>query len=401
MSYKSPNIIASEDLGEFDVWRLPDVGDATKVLPSAEKEQKDRVARSDEIIEEVDLEESLELSPITAEELQAITEAAEKEGFIQGEKAGFEQGQKEGHEQGYQAGLEKAEQESRPVFEQQVAQLLQVAEALIDPISHQQQQLETTLLDYVTSLTRQLVERELLQDSSHILGVVKQAITALPVGSSHTTVCLNPDDLAVIETFSEENNKDWKFRGDPQILPGGCRIQTDESLVDFTIESKLQAMFGQFLDRQLTSSSDESEDLWSSQPQAQSPETESITASQVVDGEEELGSAANVENTPSSADGGLEAEHRSVDTDTESKDNSAIGVLPDQTVGGDTPTVSMSADDQPSDSAASNQAGDKVLSENAEAASVSPATDLESLQSTQQNLTEDKGAKNSDGDVSA
>tara|TARA_B100000446_G_scaffold46105_3_gene42176 strand:- start:16033 stop:17178 length:1146 start_codon:yes stop_codon:yes gene_type:complete len=291
MSYKSPNIIASEDLGEFDVWQLPDMGDAEKVLPSAEKEQKDRVARSDEIIEEVDLDESLELSPITAEELQAITEAAEKEGFTQGEKAGFEQGQKEGLEQGYQAGLEKAEQESRPVFEQQVSQLLQVAEALIDPISHQQQQLETTVLNYVTSLTRQLVERELLQDSSHILSVVKQAIAVLPVGARHTTVCLNPDDLALVETFSEEHGKDWAFRGDSQILPGGCRIQTDESLVDFTIESKLQAMFSQFLDRQLTSSSEEADDLLSSE--SQSDHFQSATA---VEG---IGSAETIENSES------------------------------------------------------------------------------------------------------
>ncbi len=337
MSYKSPNIIASEDLGEFDRWPLPEMGDAEKVLPSAEKEQKDRVARSEEIIEEVDLDESLELSPITAEELQAITEAAEREGFTQGEKAGFEQGQKEGHEQGYQAGLDKAEQENQPILERQVSQLLQVAEALIDPISEQQQQLETTVLNYVTSLTKQLVERELLQDSSHILSVVKQAIAALPVGASHTVVCLNPDDLALVETFSAENNKDWKFRGDPQILPGGCRVLTDESLVDFTVESKLQAMFGQFLDRQLTSSSGDVEEVWGGEAptcDADTDSSESLQSSERAVGDPECDPSAEL---------GHETESLAAELDT--PDNSLTDI-PQETSLKDTPSdVPISAGD--------------------------------------------------------
>ncbi len=258
MSYKSQNLIASEDLEEVLTWQLPSMDGSGKVLSSAEKEARDGAARANEVIEDVEDVGSLVMSPITAEELQAITEAAEKEGFEKGEKDGFEQGQKKGHDEGYQRGREKAEREASELLEKQTSQLLEVAEALVNPIAEQQENIQNILLQYVTGLTRQVVERELIQDSAHILSVVKQAMKALPIGAEKITIFLNPDDLALVEAYSEENDKEWRFRGDGALLPGGCRIETAESLVDFTVESKLEAMFDQFLDRQLMDSTAES-----------------------------------------------------------------------------------------------------------------------------------------------
>lgn len=254
MSYKSQNLIASEDLDEVLTWQLPNMDGSGKVLSSAEKEARDVAARANEVIEDVEDVGDMAMSPITAEQLQAITEAAEKEGFEKGEKEGFEQGQKSGHEAGYREGTEKAEREASALLEKQTSQLLQVAEALVNPIAEQQENIQNILLQYVTGLTRQVVERELIQDSAHILSVVKQAMMALPVGAEKITVFLNPDDLALVEAYSEENDKGWRFRGDSELLPGGCRIETRESLVDFSVESKLEAMFSQFLDRQLMDS---------------------------------------------------------------------------------------------------------------------------------------------------
>ncbi len=254
MSKKLPNVIAAEHLENVSTWQLPSMDGSGNVVPSAEKELRDRAHRVDEVIEDVEDDESIDISPITAEELQEITEAAEREGFELGKKEGFDSGQKEGHAAGYQAGMEQAQAEVRETLEKQVSQLLQIAETLIEPIDKQQLQLQNTLLQFVTSLTEQVIERELIQDSSHILSCVKQAIAALPIGAEGIRVVLNPDDLALVESYSEEFDKGWKFQGDNQLLPGGCRIETRESLVDFSVESKIKAMFSQFLDQQLTDS---------------------------------------------------------------------------------------------------------------------------------------------------
>ncbi|MGH1371906.1 MAG: FliH/SctL family protein [Cellvibrionaceae bacterium] len=255
MSKKLPNVIAAEHLQDVLPWQLPSMDGSDNVVPSAEKELRDRAHRADEVIEDVADEESLEFSPITAEELQEITNAAEREGFELGQQRGLEAGHKEGHEAGYNAGMEQAQSEAKEILERQVSQLLQIAESLVLPIEQQQSQLQQTLLQFVTSLTEQVIERELIQDSAHILSCVKQAMTALPVGAQDIRVFLNPDDLALVESYSEEFDKGWKFQGDSQLLPGGCRIQTRDSLVDFSAESKMKAMFAQFLDHQLTDAS--------------------------------------------------------------------------------------------------------------------------------------------------
>lgn len=290
MIAKLPNLIASEDLQSCDAWSLPEVGKGVKTLSAeskkrqleAEKQARIELARAKasqtpeaaahaegEVIEDVD-DDSLSYSPLTADQLQEMADAAEKEGFDLGYGEGVVKGIAEGKKQGYEEGMAQAQAEVRETLTTQVSQLLQVAEALVEPIQGQEDQLQKLMLRYVTALTEQVVERELLQDSSHILSVVQRAMQALPVGAEKIKVILNPDDLALVETYAQEQEKPWLFRGDSQLQPGGCRIESAESLIDFSVESRMKAMFSQFLDKQLVGSEDE----WD---QAEQDETEHET----------------------------------------------------------------------------------------------------------------------------
>lgn len=270
MSAKLPNLISSEDLQNCNTWSLPEVGNGAKIL-SAETKKRQRLESEKqaqqlpentphsenvetdshgEVIEDVD-DDQLSYSPLTADQLQEMADAAEKEGFDLGYGEGVVKGIAEGKKQGYEEGLAQAQEEVREQLTAQVSQLLQVAEALVEPIHSQEEQLQQLLLRYVTTLTEQVIERELLQDSSHILSVVQRAILALPVGADKIKIVLNPDDLALVESYAEEHGESWFFKGDSQLLPGGCRIESAESLVDFSVESRMKAMFSQFLDKQL------------------------------------------------------------------------------------------------------------------------------------------------------
>ena len=108
-----------------------------------------------------------------------------------------------------------------------------------------------------------MVQREVQTDSSQILALVRNAIAALPVGSKNIRVCLNPDDLAAIETYAAEQQLEWKFFADEELLPGGCRIETPESRVNFSVSSRLQTLLEQFLTRQLAATD---EDLAGDEP---------------------------------------------------------------------------------------------------------------------------------------
>lgn len=254
-----PNRIPAEAVDQATTWILPPVSDNGRVLSSAEKEARERrerlLRREQEKIETVEMpvQEQVPQVGMTAEEMQAIFDAAEKDGFEQGHKEGFAKGTTEGYEAGRQQGLK--EMRAQLVTEQQRFQAL--ASALLDPIHAQDDDLEQMLLDIICTLTQSVVQREVQTDSSQILALVRNAIAALPVGSKNIRVCLNPDDLAAIETYAAEQQLDWKFFADEELLPGGCRIETPESRVNFSVSSRLQTVLEQFLTRQLAATDED------------------------------------------------------------------------------------------------------------------------------------------------
>jgi len=256
-----PNRIPAEAVDQATAWILPPVSDNGRVLSSAEKEARERrerlLRREQEKIETVEIavEEQAPQIGMTAEEMQAIFDAAEKDGFEQGHKEGFAKGSAEGYEAGRQQGLK--EMRAQLVAEQQRFQAL--TNALFNPLTAQDDDIEHMLLDVICTLTQSVVQREVQTDSSQILELVRNAISALPVGSKNIRVCLNPDDLVAIETYATEQQLDWKFFGDTELLPGGCRIETPESRVDFSVSSRLQTVLEQFLTKQLAAGDDSDE----------------------------------------------------------------------------------------------------------------------------------------------
>jgi len=257
------NRIPAEDVENAATWVIPPVTDNGRVLSSAEKEARERrerlLRREKETIETVEIPEP-EQPPqlgMTAEEMQAIFDEAEKAGFEQGQKEGFNKGNADGYEAGRQQGL--MEMRAQLVAEQQRFQKL--ANALLEPINAQDDDIEHLLLDVICTLTQSVVQRELQTDSSHIVGLVKNAVDALPIGSKNIRVCLNPDDLAAVETYAAEQQLAWIFFGDNELLPGGCRIETPESRVDFSVSSRLQTVLEQFISKQLASGDEDADSL--------------------------------------------------------------------------------------------------------------------------------------------
>ncbi len=252
------NRIPAEQLSGVTAWQLPEVSQSGNILPSAEKEareQKQQQKLEDDLaagesVEDVDFPVESQHQAITAEQLQDITAQAESEGRAQGYSDGLEKGLEEGREQGRAEGLEAGKEE----IEIAISHLQEVAQSLMSPLGDQLETLQQQLQQTVLTLTRGLVQRELQTDSSHILEVVNQAIAALPVGSENLTITLNPDDLAQVETYAQGSEKSWHFQSDPELLPGGCRVQSVNSLVDFSVEKSCDKIFQQYLDGQLSGS---------------------------------------------------------------------------------------------------------------------------------------------------
>ncbi|MCB1725630.1 MAG: flagellar assembly protein FliH [Chromatiaceae bacterium] len=175
--------------------------------------------------------------PLTAGHLDSIQKAAHEEGF--------EQGRREGQEYGHREGLEEGRLEVRARIER----LDCLIEALDRPFEQLDQQLENEIVTLVISMVRQLIRREVKLDPAQIVGVVREALAILPVGARSIRVVLHPEDAELVrEAYAMgEHDQKWHIIGDPVIQRGGCRIHTDTSQIDATLDSRLNSLIAPLL----------------------------------------------------------------------------------------------------------------------------------------------------------
>ena len=189
---------------------------------------------------EVDVDEIEEAgagAPLTADQLEQIQKAAYEEGFEQGKREGFEYGHKEALTQG------------RAELSKKVTRFEQLMTLLDRPLQKLDDQVERELIEMVISMVRQLVRREVRTDPEQIIGVVREALSILPVSSRGIRVVLHPEDASLVRRIYElsENELGWKIIEDPVLARGGCRVLTESSQVDATLESRLASLIAPLL----------------------------------------------------------------------------------------------------------------------------------------------------------
>jgi flagellar assembly protein FliH len=93
-------------------------------------------------------------------------------------------------------------------------------------------------------VVQQLFRRELRQDPSHVIGVVREAIHLLPVASRDVRVRLHPEDAEFVRKSlpQSEGERAWTIVEDPMIDRGGCKVVTEQSQIDAQAESRLKAV---------------------------------------------------------------------------------------------------------------------------------------------------------------
>lgn len=174
---------------------------------------------------------------LTAARLAEIQQAAHAEGYEQGRREGLEYGHSEGLEQG------------REALRARLDRLDQLLSALDKPFERLDQQLEDEVVTLVISMVRQLIRREVKLDPGQIVGVVREALGILPVSARNIRVMLHPEDAELVrEAYTlGEHDQQWQIVEDPVIQRGGCRIHTDTSQIDATLDSRLNSLIAPLL----------------------------------------------------------------------------------------------------------------------------------------------------------
>jgi flagellar assembly protein FliH len=213
----SSRIIAHGEFTDFKPWTLPRIEEIA--------EAKLAPASPDPSPEPTD---SRLMFP-TAEEIEEIQRQAHEEGFASG----------------YQQGLAQA----RAEIAARVKWLEQSMATLSGPFAELDQQVEQELVALVIAIGKQMVRRELKTEPGEIVAVVREAMAALPVAKRSVQLHLHPEDAKFVREglVLPDEERPWKIVEDPILTRGGCKVTTESSLVDATVEKRLAAVIARML----------------------------------------------------------------------------------------------------------------------------------------------------------
>lgn len=148
-----------------------------------------------------------------------------------------------GFEQGYQEGVAKAQSEWQP----KITYLNELLLALESPLKEFDQEAQQKVVEICMAVAKQIIRRELSIDSGQIVAAIKQAIELIPKDGQQVNIFINPSDAEHVEKLFAQNGDVSKFNivQDPTITAGGCRANTDYSLVDLSIEKQVAMIAAQ------------------------------------------------------------------------------------------------------------------------------------------------------------
>ena len=236
MAKENPSdVIRAKDANAFNRWALPSFDPEGDTSEESAADETPQVEEPEAHSEDVPLED---VKPLTLDELEAIRQEAYNEGFSTGEKDGFHAGQL------------KARQEADAALAPKLDSLERLMGQLLEPIADQDRNLEHAMVTLVGQLAREVIQRDLLIDSSQIRQVLREALKLLPMGADNVRIHINPQDFELVKALRERHEESWRIVEDAALLPGGCRIETEHSRIDASVETRLNQAIKQLFEQQ-------------------------------------------------------------------------------------------------------------------------------------------------------
>ncbi|HEC59624.1 hypothetical protein LCGC14_0713240 [marine sediment metagenome] len=217
------------------------ITEQSNVLSSEELNAAYKRWQAPKVVSVTDIDEDAH-QLLTVEDIEALQQDAEEEGY----KAGFELGR----EAGNKAGLAAGEQQ----MNLQITYLKQILASLNTPLVALDEQVETDLIALVSTMTRQLVRRELKTQPEHVIGAVRAAMAVLPINDRKLKIFLHPLDIELVKKgLSLEDEGGWQWVEDPLLTRGGVRLETIDTTVDASVEARLNSVISKMLGEERSS----------------------------------------------------------------------------------------------------------------------------------------------------
>jgi flagellar assembly protein FliH len=150
--------------------------------------------------------------------------------------------QRQAYDEGFALGRQEALAETR-------ARLAGILNSLAEPLTELDEAAMQELALAVQCVARQLIRRELRADPGEIVGVVRETVAALPLAARNIRLHLHPEDAQLVRAALSlgEGDQHRRIVDDPTQTRGGCRVLTDTSQIDASLETRLSAVIAKML----------------------------------------------------------------------------------------------------------------------------------------------------------
>lgn len=157
--------------------------------------------------------------PPTLQEIQAIQDSAEKEGFARGHAEGFSQGQAE--------------------VRRLAAQIEGILDNFTRPLVRLENEAVAALGELAVRIAGALVGRAYQADPALLAGLVAEGIDAVGASSREVEVRLHPDDIAAVSPLLVLSPSQ-RLVADPALGRGDLRVHAESVRIDGTLEARLR-----------------------------------------------------------------------------------------------------------------------------------------------------------------
>ena len=118
------------------------------------------------------------------------------------------------------------------------------------PLADLDAEVEEQLVALAIALARQIIHREIRLHPEAITLVVREDLESLPMARRNTKIVLHPEDLPLVLAALGESERGIRLLEDPALSRGGCRVETDNSRIDATLEQRIHQVLARLLDGQ-------------------------------------------------------------------------------------------------------------------------------------------------------
>ena len=237
-----------------------------KELERRQAEQVE-ISKAHEILdEELEAEQSVAQPQVTVEELEQIRKDAFEEGktqgYEEGKKQGYDDGYNEGNTKGYQEGLAQGNEDGflqghnegvesgQKVVLEQVERFRYLADALANPLRQVDKDVTDEIAYIISRLVKVITKKEIAKNADFLVKSIEKAISILPNAKKGATIYLNPDDLSVVQAALGSEymqQQHYQLVEDPALEVGDVKVSNEESLIDWRIDDRIDALLNDFL----------------------------------------------------------------------------------------------------------------------------------------------------------